>query len=48
MRRVLIDTNIFVAFKRNDVSVVRALRSLNLIGVDVCVLAELYSGYRLG
>ena len=48
MRRSLIDTNIYVAFKRNDPLVVKTFRSLDLIGVDVCVLAELYSGFRLG
>lgn len=48
MRRILIDTNIYVAFKRNDPLVVSAFQHVDLIGIDVCVLAELYSGFRLG
>ncbi|HHS12283.1 MAG TPA: type II toxin-antitoxin system VapC family toxin [bacterium] len=48
MRRLLMDTNIYVAFKRNDPEAVEAFRKANHIGVDVSVLAELYSGFRLG
>jgi tRNA(fMet)-specific endonuclease VapC len=48
MRRILIDTNIYVAFKRNDSTVIKAFQSCDLIGIDVSVLAELYSGFQLG
>ena len=48
MRRILIDTNIYVAFKRNDPAVVEAFQTCDLIGIDVGVLAELYSGFQLG
>lgn len=48
MRRLLMDTNIYVAFKRNDPEAVKAFREADHIGVDVSVLAELYSRFRLG
>ena len=48
MRRLAIDTNIYVAFKNNDESVVEAFRKCDLIGVDITVVAELYSGFSLG
>lgn len=48
MRKVLIDTNIYVSFKRNDNSTVEAVRHLDYIGIDVTVLAELYSGFKYG
>jgi len=48
MRKVLLDTNIYVAFKRNDMEIVDAFRHLDYIGIDVTVLAELYSGFKCG
>ena len=48
MRRILIDTNIYVAFKRDDPEVVEVFRNTDLIGIDVSALAELYSGFQLG
>ncbi len=48
MRKVLLDTNIYVAFKRNDGEVVDAFRHLDYIGMDITVLAELYSGFKCG
>lgn len=48
MRRILIDTSIYVSFKRNDTEVLEAFKNSDLIGIDVCVLAELYCGFRLG
>lgn len=48
MRKILIDTNVYVAFKRGDEDVIDVFRHADYIGVDVCVLAELYSGFRLG
>ncbi|MCK5147536.1 type II toxin-antitoxin system VapC family toxin [bacterium] len=48
MRHILIDTNIYVAFKRNDQHVLKSLQHVDHIGIDTCVLAELYSGFRLG
>jgi tRNA(fMet)-specific endonuclease VapC len=48
MRRIAIDTNIYTSFKVNDQSVVEALRNCDLIGVDITVIAELFSGFSLG
>ncbi len=48
MRRIAIDTNIYTAFKCNDQSVVQAFRDCDSIGVDIAVIAELFSGFSLG
>ncbi|NWG03152.1 MAG: type II toxin-antitoxin system VapC family toxin [Syntrophaceae bacterium] len=48
MRRIAIDTNIYISFKLNDQNVVEALRDCDLIGVDITVIAELFSGFSLG
>jgi tRNA(fMet)-specific endonuclease VapC len=48
MKKGLLDTNFYVAFKRNDQHVVEIIRSLDFIGVDITVLAELYSGFKMG
>ena len=48
MRRIAIDTNIYVSFKANDESVVEAFRNCEFIGVDITVIAELFSGFSLG
>ena len=48
MRRIAIDTNIYTSFKCNDEGVVEALRNCDLIGMDVTVIAELFSGFSLG
>ncbi len=48
MRRVLIDTNIYTAFKRNHPAIVESFRHLDFIGIDVTVLAELYAGFKGG
>ena len=48
MRKVLIDTNIYSAFKQNSQLVVRQFQNFDLIGIDITVLAELYSGFKLG
>lgn len=48
MRNILIDTNIYVAFKRGNREVIDTLRHVDYIGIDICVLAELYSGFRIG
>jgi tRNA(fMet)-specific endonuclease VapC len=48
MRRIAIDTNIYTSFKCNDQSVVGAFRDCDLIGVDIAVIAELFSGFSLG
>ncbi len=48
MRRIAIDTNIYTCFKGNDRSVVETFRNCDLIGVDITVIAELFSGFSLG
>lgn len=48
MRRIAIDTNIYTSFKCGDPSVVEALRDCDLIGVDITVIAELFSGFAFG
>ncbi len=48
MRKVLIDTNIYTAFKRNDPDIVTAFQNLDFIGIDITVLAELYAGFKGG
>jgi len=48
MRRIAIDTNIYTSFKCNDQGVVETFRGCDLIGVDIAVIAELFSGFSLG
>ena len=48
MRQIAMDTNIYTSFKVNDPSVVEAFRDCDLIGVDITVIAELFSGFSLG
>lgn len=48
MRKVLIDTNIYVSFKRGDKNVESELKQVDYIGIDVIVLAELYAGFKYG
>lgn len=48
MKRLAIDTNIYVAFKNNDEDVVETFTSCDVIGVDIAVIAELITGFSLG
>ena len=48
MRKVLIDTNVYIAFKRNHQSTIDKFRRLDFIAMDITVLAELYAGFRGG
>jgi tRNA(fMet)-specific endonuclease VapC len=48
MRKVLIDTNVYTAFKANQERIVKAFTTLDYIGMDITVLAELLSGFKLG
>lgn len=48
MRKALIDTNIYSAFKNGEHNVVEAFRNLDYIGIDVTVLAELLAGFKYG
>jgi len=48
MRRLAIDTNIYAAFKNNAADVVEAFTECDAIGVDIAVIAELFTGFSLG
>ncbi len=48
MRKVLIDTNIYTAFKNNNTRIITSFKHLDFIGIDITVLAELYSGFKGG
>ena len=48
MRRITIDTNVYVAFKNNDEAVIEALGDCDFIGVDITVISELITGFSLG
>ena len=48
MKRILIDTNAYAAFKRNDLVALEVVRSSEHIGINMVVLGELYSGFKGG
>ena len=48
MKRIIIDTNFYVAFKRNDAEAVNLLQRADYIGVNTVILGELLSGFRCG
>lgn len=48
MKRILIDTNAYAAFKRNDPIALEVVRSSEHIGLNMVVLGELYSGFKGG
>ena len=48
MRRIIIDTNVYVAFKRNVPDVIKVLRGVEYIGLNTVVLGELHSGFKGG
>lgn len=48
MRKILIDTNIYVAFKRSSPAVVEVLQQVDYLGINTVVLGELLSGFTGG
>jgi len=48
MRPILIDTNAYVAFKREDTAVLEVVRHAETIGISPIVLGELLSGFECG
>ena len=48
MNQLLIDTNVYVAFKRDDPKVVNLLRQAATIAINSVVLGELLAGFRGG
>lgn len=48
MKNILIDTNMYVAFKRKQQLSVELLRQVEYIGMSTVVLGELLAGFRCG
>jgi predicted nucleic acid-binding protein len=48
MKRIIIDTNFYTAFKRNDAAAVNLLQRAEYIGVNTVILGELLAGFRCG
>jgi predicted nucleic acid-binding protein len=48
MKRIIIDTNFYAAFKRNDAEAVAITRQAEYIGVNSVILGELLAGFRCG
>lgn len=48
MKKLIIDTNVYVAFKRNEPKVVELLREAESIAVNSVVLGELLAGFMGG
>lgn len=48
MKQLLIDTNIYVAFKRNDSKIIELLQQADSIAVNTVVLGELLAGFKGG
>lgn len=45
MKKILIDTNAYAAFKKNDTDAVNTLKTVEYIGVNIIVLGELLGGF---
>ena len=48
MKKILIDTNIYSAFKRSNPEVIDTFSRVEYIGISTTVLGEIYSGFKLG
>jgi tRNA(fMet)-specific endonuclease VapC len=48
MKNILIDTNTYAAFKKNEADAVKAFRIAKYIGINIVVLGELFSGFKGG
>lgn len=48
MKQLLIDTNVYVAFKRNMPKVIEMLRQAECIAINTVVMGELLAGFRGG
>lgn len=48
MKRILVDTNAYTAFKKNDPAAVNVFRTVEHIGLNTVVLGELLSGFKGG
>jgi predicted nucleic acid-binding protein len=48
MKRIIIDTNFYVAFKKRNENAVITLRKAEYIAVNTVILGELLAGFRCG
>lgn len=48
MRRIIIDTNFYAAFKRNDANALEVLRLADQIYINTVIIGELLAGFRCG
>lgn len=48
VKRIMIDTNFYTAFKRNEKEAVQLLQGAEVIGVNAVILGELLAGFRCG
>lgn len=48
MKRIIIDTNFYAAFKRNEADAVNLLKRVEYIGINSVILGELLAGFRCG
>jgi len=48
MKRIIIDTNFYVAFKKRDDAAVVTLKKADYIAVNTVILGELLAGFRCG
>jgi predicted nucleic acid-binding protein len=48
MKQLLIDTNVYVAFKRNQADVIELFQQAESIAVNTIVLGELLAGFKGG
>jgi tRNA(fMet)-specific endonuclease VapC len=48
MKRIIIDTNFYAAFKKSDTAAVELMRRAEFIGVNTVILGELLAGFRCG
>jgi len=48
MKRIIMDTNFYTAFKRNDAEAVSLAQRAEYIGINTVILGELLAGFRCG
>ena len=48
MKRIIIDTNFYTAFKKKEAAAVDLLKRVEYIGVNTIILGELLAGFRCG
>src|SRR3990172_7058600 len=48
MKRILIDTNAYASFKKNNPDTVNVFKAVEYIGINIVVLGELFIGFKGG